>query len=321
MTVNRADFAEDCVRQAIFFGVNPHYMVAVALMRSQINDDTAGNLVGPFRLTQAEWDANRSSSDFEMELKATDINASDMQPIVFAFMTYQSQNKLVAKLSRLPSAVELYQEQWPHDTVKLPDAMQAALDATAALIGPAADTVLGKPMDPSPIIPDPGNTIPFIPTDPDPGPGRAKFEKKAPGIMDKLMNEFGLSKRQAAGVLGNIGVECNGFREFQERGKTPPKGGFGWCQWTGTRRTDFFNFCRDKQITDPTSDTANYGFLEHELTQTAEKKVLTPLKATTTLKDAVVTFEEVYERAGVKAFDKRISWAQTALDAFNQRQA
>jgi hypothetical protein len=65
MPVNRADFAEEFVQQAVSFGVNAHYMIAVTSMRSQFNNDTVGELVGPFRLTQAEWDANRSSSDFE----------------------------------------------------------------------------------------------------------------------------------------------------------------------------------------------------------------------------------------------------------------
>jgi Phage tail lysozyme len=319
MLVKPSDLAEECVQQAIFFGVNPHYMVAVASMRSQFNNDTAGDLVGPFRLTQAEWDANRSSSEFGVELDPTDIKFWDQQCLVFAFMTYQTQNKLAAKLSRLPSAVELYQEQWPKDTVKLPDAMQAALDAMAALIGPAADKVLGGPMDPSPIITDPGTPTPDIPTDPGLGRGRALFRRKAPGIMDKLMAEFQLSDLQAAGVLGNIGEECNGFRTFQEQHPRAGRGGFGWCQWTADRRVKFEKFCQDKNVS-TTSDEGNYGFLELELTTTF-KNVVPHLRAKSNLKDAVTVFEAEFEIAGVAALNVRTSYAQTALDAFKQSKA
>lgn len=178
MAVDHADFAEECVRRAVFFGVNPHYMIAVASMRSGIDDAEASGLVGPFRLTQAEWDANRSSSEFDVELESTAITEWGMQCIVFAFMTYQTQNKLVTKLSRFPSAVELYHEQWPNDPAKLPDALQSALEATSALIGPAADKIYGEPVVPSPIITDPIKPLPNPPADSgiSPAPGASDID-------------------------------------------------------------------------------------------------------------------------------------------------
>ncbi len=42
-------------------------------------------------------------------------------------------------------------------------------------------------------------------------------------------------------------------------------GGFGWCQWTGTRRKAFFDMCTDQGLA-ATSDLANYSYLKKELT-------------------------------------------------------
>ena len=63
-----ATFAEECVRQGLFLGVNPHYLLAVAMLRSGIKDDVDGSRVGPYRVTQALWDANGSASDLEVVL-------------------------------------------------------------------------------------------------------------------------------------------------------------------------------------------------------------------------------------------------------------
>ena len=78
MAITPADFAEECVHQGLRFGIHPHYLVGVAQLRSGISDTTVGNRIGPYRLTQTEWDANCSDEDFGI----TDFEADDRASIV-----------------------------------------------------------------------------------------------------------------------------------------------------------------------------------------------------------------------------------------------
>jgi uncharacterized protein (TIGR02594 family) len=148
----------------------------------------------------------------------------------------------------------------------------------------------------------------------DTGPRDALFVEKAPGVMKDLIRDFPeLTVERAAAILGNIGHECAGFRQLQQGGG----GGRGWCQWDGVRRDAFFKFADDRQL-DWQNDQANYGYLIHELKDTSEKKVLPALQRETTLEGAVKTFDEIFERSGVKNLPSRNRYAQLALAAFNK---
>jgi hypothetical protein len=143
------------------------------------------------------------------------------------------------------------------------------------------------------------------------------FNSKAPGIMKMLMDDFLMTKEDAAAILGNIGTECAGFQKMQEERPTivGSRGGFGWCQWTGPRRLQFEAYCARNKL-DPISDTANYKFMFNEL-KGSEAGALTKLKAANTLNDKVIAFEEAYLRAGTPHFIDRQNWAAKALAAFN----
>jgi hypothetical protein len=322
MAIDRQKFATECVHQGFRFGVHPHYLVAVAQLRSGILDVTNGDRIGPFQLTQVEWNANCSDETFGIsDIDPGDISHPLLQTIVYALMTLRAQNECITRLDRLPSAVELYQAQWPADTVRLPDALQKALDDTAALMEPAFTDVLGEPPDdssttigPDDVTPSPGPNV----NKPVPARGTETFVAKAPGIMVKMIADFGLKDFQAAGIMGNIGEECDGFREMQEKKPLVPgsKGGFGWAQWTGPRRTAFESFCM-RTGQDRFSDAANYGFLKEELNDTQKEARDAVLKAPN-LSKAVRVFEATFERAkaGLEHFDRRDDWAKLALDSF-----
>jgi hypothetical protein len=136
--------------------------------------------------------------------------------------------------------------------------------------------------------------------------------------MEKLIADFGLKDFQAAGLLGNIGEECDGFREMQEKKPLIPgsKGGLGWAQWTGPRRTKFEAFCSAKGLT-PFADAGNYGFLKEELSSSQAMSLAAVQKAASIGK-AVRTFEATFERAkaGLEHFDRRDQWADLALRSF-----
>ena len=143
MTIDRALFAQECVRQGVFFTVQPHYLLGVAQLRSGILDYADGARIGPFRLTQAEWNANSNDGLFDVHFTPEQIHSPTRQCAVFglnvalrAFYLFEESK------GRTPSAKELYQQQWPDANVA---DLQGALDQTAALIKPAAEAVLDDP--------------------------------------------------------------------------------------------------------------------------------------------------------------------------------
>jgi uncharacterized protein (TIGR02594 family) len=153
MAIDRALFAQECVRQGAFFGVNPHYILGVAQFRSGISDDSNGDQIGPFRLKQSEWDANSNSDEFELHFTPPQITSAGRQCAVFGFMAHRAFDAFISKDGRNPTAKELYLQQWPDAaTATLDSDFQKAFDDTAALVGPAADAVLDDPQAVPPVI-------------------------------------------------------------------------------------------------------------------------------------------------------------------------
>jgi uncharacterized protein (TIGR02594 family) len=139
MVIDRALFAQECVRQGVFFGVNPHYLLAVAQFRSKISDDSADGQIGPFQLRQSEWNANSESDEFDLHFTPEQIGSSSRQCAVFGFMAHRAFDTFVSIKGRNPTAKELYLQQWPDTLLKNFDAeLKQALDVTAPLLAPAA---------------------------------------------------------------------------------------------------------------------------------------------------------------------------------------
>lgn len=149
----------------------------------------------------------------------------------------------------------------------------------------------------------------------------AHFRAVAPKYMRMFMEDFDATAIEAAAVFGNAGYESLGFTKLQEMKPTVAgsRGGWGWFQWTGPRRKAFEAYCARNGF-DPASDEANYKFLFVELIG-SEKGAVAKLKAAKTLEDKVKAFELAFERAGVKAYEKRNAWALIALDALRENAA
>jgi hypothetical protein len=143
MPINIADFALHCVNQGFFYAVNPHFVMAVAHVRSGIKDDTEGNQIGPFRFTQAEWDAGLGDAKFDGDPPlSAEINNPAMQVLFATVQALNAQTKLVASLKRFPSADELY-AAWPKTPSPPPGgSLQGALDNTRSFITTAVDAAL-----------------------------------------------------------------------------------------------------------------------------------------------------------------------------------
>lgn len=136
------------------------------------------------------------------------------------------------------------------------------------------------------------------------------FDNLCVRVIKDLMRDLDLTPEQAAGIVGNAGAE-SGLKAIQEANPTSGRGGFGWFQWTGPRRTAFEKWVKAQGFKQDSYE-ANYGFLLQEL-MTSEKDALRRLKLTTTAKAAAETFEASYERAGVKAWPARVKFAERAL--------
>lgn len=127
-------------------------------------------------------------------------------------------------------------------------------------------------------------------------PAPAGYPARGRWLIDRLMAELSLSENQAAGIVGNLGFESGGLTVLHEVGQPAGLGGYGWAQWTGPRRRQFFTWC-DAQRLSYFSDEANYGFLLHELTGDYAYAVDTLRKAVA-LEAAVFFFGKRYEAPG-----------------------
>ena len=78
-----------------------------------------------------------------------------------------------------------------------------------------------------------------------------------------LKQEFPfLNNKQLSAIVGNLHHESKGFTEYKEGGVKI--GGRGDAQWTGTRRTEFLEFCKEKGL-DPKTFEGSSAFFIHEL--------------------------------------------------------
>ena len=153
-------------------------------------------------------------------------------------------------------------------------AQRAQTDAAASAAGGASGGVLGKAWDwisgggeaaapegsRGATVPTPANNNTPI------GTGGGGFKDTAGDLTKRLARNYGLTTAQAAGLVGNLGYESGGFKQLQEKKPLVPgsRGGYGYAQWTGARRTEFEAWSKGKGL-DPSSHEANVGFLEHEL--------------------------------------------------------
>src|SRR5215203_4414199 len=98
------------------------------------------------------------------------------------------------------------------------------------------------------------------------------FQERAPTVMAQLMKYLPpLDVEGAAAILGNLYAESR-MTAINEAKPTVAgsRGGYGWAQWTGSRRLAAERFWAERKL-DPKSDAAQLAFLIHEL-QGAEKR-------------------------------------------------
>ncbi len=151
----------------------------------------------------------------------------------------------------------------------------------------------------------------------------ASFAQRGGWLVNRLAADFDLTLEQAAGIVGNLGFESNRLKTMQEQAPIGGRGGWGWGQWTASRRVAFERWAAAHNLP-PASDEANYDYLVHELLGEDHRfdysGTITALRRTSTLAEAVFSFGQTYERPygttpdHLPGFSDRLKIAQEALD-------
>ena len=133
-TILREEFADQSLTVALQFNVNAHYLIAAAMLRSKLDDAAVGENFGPYSWTQAEWTANTDRTDpllGDDPYQPEDLRDWRAQVSVFAVMTLKKYGQLRDQLGQAPSALQLYQAQWPgSQAASLAQNLQQACDDT-----------------------------------------------------------------------------------------------------------------------------------------------------------------------------------------------
>lgn len=146
------------------------------------------------------------------------------------------------------------------------------------------------------------------------GPAAASYPSNLNGdraqqAMTYLQQELGLTREQAAGVVGNLAVESGGDLDPTAIGD----GGnaLGIAQWNGPRKRALEAFAA-QQGKPATDFGVQLQFLAHEL-RTSESRAFDTLRGTTTAADAALVFSRDFERPGIPHNDRRVAMAEQAL--------
>jgi len=197
------DFCDFALQQGLLFGTNVHYLVAVAMQRSGINDDPKDGSFGPYVVPQADFDATRNDAEFKFSFQSTDISNWRIQTKIFALRASREFDQFVAQQGRNPSAVELYLKQFPGaDPATLTASLTQACNKTAAAVNKAANDLLDTdvPVISDPSKPDSGSPVAVA------GINLSSIAKTRQPIAQMILSAFssaGFGKLQQVAALAN----------------------------------------------------------------------------------------------------------------------
>jgi hypothetical protein len=137
--------------------------------------------------------------------------------------------------------------------------------------------------------------------------------QRGAAIRDKLASDLNLSSDTASAMVGNLQAE-SGLQAVQEGRPISGRGGFGWAQWTGSRRNDFEAYAAKNKL-DPKSDEANYGFMREELNSPQYAGMMDRMRAAKSRDEATAIFEREYEGPAVSNVGTRQNYARQIASA------
>ena len=161
---------------------------------------------------------------------------------------------------------------------------------------------------------------------PSSGAGNIKPSETGQAYMKKL-TASGMSKEQAAALVGHLKVESDNFQADTEYAPNAyGTKGRGHLQWTDTgnsggRRTNFESYAKANNLS-PTSFEANSGFLMSELqgnhgNHWNKGSSFDGFLQTSSIEEASSYLQTNFIRPGVPHTDRRLQGAHTAFSNFN----
>lgn len=186
------------------------------------------------------------------------------------------------------------------------------IDHNPVLPSPSVPPTIGEKL--APMLGDDAKSKLSTTPKPQPAPMPTPADEKAVAVTNRLMKDMNISQEDAAAIVGNLIHESAGLKpDINEKNPVVPgsRGGYGWAQWTGSRRREFESFAKENNL-DIKSDEANYQFLVHEL-RSSESKSIDAIKNAQGVEAKTVAFEKAYERAGIKHHASRIKHANRVL--------
>lgn len=154
--IDKAIFAKECWRQALYTGTNAHYLTAIAEFRSHIRTGSDDGKTAPFNLTSDDWTTASGDKKFMLGFLPGDIDNWRLQCAAFAVLAAAALDEFMQdNKQKRPSTVELYTMQLGSPTLddaarsQLLERLKEALDATRAVVLAAGAEILADPSVPT----------------------------------------------------------------------------------------------------------------------------------------------------------------------------
>jgi len=139
--------------------------------------------------------------------------------------------------------------------------------------------------------------------------------------MSNLQKDFGLTREQAAGIVGNLWHESGGMNSGIEQGGRigEPNGnmaddnanGYGICQWGGVRKEALLKTAEEMEVK-PSSQAANYEYLKRELSG-PYKNAIDAVKSAGSVEEATRAFCNTFEKPSDPQMASRIDYAMKMM--------
>lgn len=108
-----------------------------------------------------------------------------------------------------------------------------------------------------------------------------------------LTQTMGFNSAAACGIIANMNAESTGL--VPDQNEIGGGGGYGICQWTGSRRSDLVNWCEENNY-DPKTLEGQLMFFNYEITSSKFSRVYNALKSVPNTEDGAVQAAEAFCR-------------------------
>lgn len=146
-------------------------------------------------------------------------------------------------------------------------------------------------------------------------------QQVAEQYMSNLQKDFGLTREQAAGIVGNLWHESGGMNSGIEQGGRigEPNGnmaddnanGYGMCQWGGVRKQALLDTAAEMGVS-PSSQAANYEHLKRELSG-PYKNAIDAVKSAGSVEQATQAFCNTFEKPSDPQMASRVDYAMKMM--------